>query len=177
MKFKTIFENISKKYDYSSIQFDLFDPIKEMIISEGKKIPENSLYIDENNYGRDSHPHCTILYGIHTKKVKEVRQLMSLIKPFTIVLRDISFFKLDNYDVLKINVESNKLMKINNYLKDSLNHTSTFPIYKPHVTIAYVRKDFVPSMNLSLFNGISTRITQITFCSKDGDQEKIILGV
>jgi len=177
MKFKRIYEKLNQSYDYSSLQIDFSDPIKELVISTGNKIPCHALYTEGEKYGREDEIHCTILYGIHTSKAKDVRQLMSLISPFTITLRDISFFNSDNHNVMKIDIESPKLMQINKFVRDNLEHTDTFPEYHPHCTIAYVIKGTSVPVDPSMFNGMTVKITNVTFSNKNGSHEKITLRI
>ena len=44
-----------------------------------------------------------------------------------------------DYDVLKMNIKSEKLNELNK-LASTLPHTSTYPDYKPHITVAYLTK-------------------------------------
>jgi 2'-5' RNA ligase len=51
-----------------------------------------------------------------------------------------SLFENDEYDVLKFNVISNDLAKLNKLMKGNFEYTSNYPNYIPHLTIAYLKK-------------------------------------
>jgi 2'-5' RNA ligase len=55
-------------------------------------------------------------------------------------LTNVSIFDNDDYDVLKIEVESDALNKLNQAISDNLDCTDTHPTYNPHVTVAYLKK-------------------------------------
>ena len=106
-------------------------------------IKKDELY-DPNNerYGVETEPHITILYGIH-KEVddEQVMAMFSDIKKsdFDLEVNGLDCFFNKDYDVLKMNIKSEKLDELNNLAK-KLPHTSTYPDYKPHITIAYLTK-------------------------------------
>jgi len=61
------------------------------------------------------------------------------LKPIEVNLSGISIFENPEFDVVKFDVNSKLLTKLNTLMKQ-LPHTSTFPEYHPHITIAYVKK-------------------------------------
>lgn len=108
-------------------------------------IKDEDLYVgtekDGDMYGREIEQHVTVLYG--TDLDVEDWYVEELISKFTkpdIKFKSISMFETKNgYDVVKFDIESEKLTKYNKMLK-TLPYTSDFPGYKPHVTVAYVKK-------------------------------------
>lgn len=106
-------------------------------------IKDEDLYIgtekDGDMYGREMEQHITVLYG--TDLDVEDWYIEELISKFTkpdIKFKSISMFETKNgYDVIKFDIESEKLTKYNKMLK-TLPYTSDFPTYKPHCTVAYV---------------------------------------
>ena len=106
-------------------------------------INKDELYDPQNKrYGIETEPHITILYGIH-KEVDDdqVMAMFSDIKKsdFDLEVNGLDCFYSKDYDVLKMNIKSEKLNELNN-LAEKLPHTSTYPDYKPHITIAYLTK-------------------------------------
>lgn len=104
------------------------------------------IYNDETgDYGIETNPHVTVLYGISpTIKHEEVKQfvLENVKDDIQIRLTGISLFEGGDskpYDVVKFTVESEDLVNLNNLLKEHFPYESTFPDYKPHMTIAYVK--------------------------------------
>jgi 2'-5' RNA ligase len=95
--------------------------------------------LDPNQKGLEDESHVTLLYGIHSnavtdEQVKEAARGMA----GPIKLHNASLFQND-FDVLKFEAENPTLHGCNFNLRQ-LPHTSTYPDYKPHATIAYLKK-------------------------------------
>lgn len=111
------------------------------------KIDKKDLYEDPNDdsYGLESNCHVTILYGLH--EVVKDEYIKEIVDKFDfnddIVSNGLSLFKNEKYDVLKFDVvkDNNDLGKCNNELKN-LPNTNTFPVYHPHITLAYLKRGF-----------------------------------
>lgn len=115
---------------------------KESIKKHYPEISEEELYIEnEDDYGFEDEPHVTALYGLHSDKIEDnqIKEICEKYENIDIQLKDISMFNNEKYDVLKFGVESKSLRKMNEELTQ-LPHSSDFPDYKPHVTIAYLKK-------------------------------------
>lgn len=108
-------------------------------------IPEQELYEAGNPiYGRQDHPHCTILFGFHHqpglgeeligKLPVDLRALHQ-----DLVLTGCNFFRSADYDVLKFSLQSPELARLNHWCKSRYAYTSDFPEYLPHATLAYLR--------------------------------------
>jgi len=166
-------EKKNTNYDFSSTQVNLPHALANKIIKWGKvHIPDNELH----ELGREDEIHATVLYGIHDSEPDAVKKLLKSIQPINIKLGKISLFSDDEYDVIKIDVRSPDLHKLNAKLRDSLKYTSSHPIYKPHVTIAYVKKGRGKKYDgLDPFDNNSIKINQIIFSSKDGTKTTISL--
>ena len=130
-------------YSYSSTQVNLKNPVKSEVMEWCKKnIPDRHLYTDEENMGRETTPHITVLYGILTEDSdKIVEVLIDEVPPIEATLGKITIFdNSDDYDVVKIDVKSKDLNRLNKLLSDNIDNENKYPEYKPHVTIAYVKK-------------------------------------
>lgn len=104
-------------------------------------IDENDLYTEEGDtsYGREDEPHVTILYGLHEEiEDKDIEVDIEAIKEPKISFKNISSFNNDKFDVLKFDVDSKDLTKLNKKFKE-YPFTSNFPDYHPHCTIAYLK--------------------------------------
>lgn len=165
---------ISEGYDYSCVMAD-FD-FDKLINWAKKNIPEDCLYYKENKDGYETDPHVTVLYGLHTVDPNDVKELLKNQKPFEIKLGKISIFDTNpDYDVLKIEVESDILRKLNDKLKD-LPYTNSFKSYKPHCTIAYIKKDKCKDLiGNKTFYGKKFKIKELTFSGRDNKKTKISL--
>lgn len=92
--------------------------------------------------GRESEPHVTVRYGLHSTDVAEVLRLMKGVGPIEMKLGRVSVFRGaecgKDFDVLKIDVDSPALVQLHDDL-GNLPHTDTHADYCPHATIAYVK--------------------------------------
>ena len=78
---------------------------------------------------------------MHTEDPEAVRKALGDTKPPLLTFGKVSLFPAKeggDYDVVKIDIEGDGLHALNKQLADSLEHTSTHPVYKPHCTLAYV---------------------------------------
>ena len=108
-------------------------------------IDKKDIYDDESNdYGVENEPHVTVLYGfLPSVKVNDIKKHLNFLSEnikFTITGIGIFPGKGDTpYDVVKFNIKSDDLTKLNKICKKIPNE-ETFPEYNPHMTIAYVKK-------------------------------------
>lgn len=131
-------------YDYQSTQVDLPKEIASDVTALAEKIPDAEISVDPNDptIGREKEPHITVSYGLDPKITKEdLLEALGDQQPIEVTLGKTSVFANDEYDVLKIDVTSSQLAEIHNKIKDSLGLPGqTFDDYKPHITIAYLKK-------------------------------------
>ena len=131
--------NEGKRIEFGCLMLYLDVPIWSKITSVIK--PED-IY-DKEGYGIEKEPHLTILYGFHDEVNSDdvfslFKENMPL-KPINVNIKGISVFENEEFDVVKFDVNSEVLTKLNAIMKQ-LPNTSTFPDYHPHITIAYVKK-------------------------------------
>jgi len=146
---KDILDSISKKdsineekaerIEYGCLMLYLDVPIWNKITSI---IDKNDIY-DVKGYGIETEPHTTILYGFHDDVTPDevfdlYRENMTL-KPIEIGVDGISIFENSEFDVVKFGVKSKILTKLNKIMS-VLSHTTDFPDYHAHITLAYVKK-------------------------------------
>lgn len=119
-------------------------PNNPAIMEYIKNIPDDVIYEDgSEEYGREKTPHITVLYGIVPAAEEKAKNILKNIpKNISATLGKISKFENADspFDVLKIEVNSPHLTKINDVLKRNCENVNEWPDYKPHVTLAYVKK-------------------------------------
>ena len=132
---------------------------------------------DIERYGVETDPHATILYGIH-KNIDddEVIALFSDIKKseFDINVEGLDCFFNKDYDVLKMNIVSDRLRELNK-LATRLPHTSAFPDYKPHLTVAYLKNGRGQSYIDPNFRMKINTIDRIVYSKTNGEKIDIPL--
>ncbi len=57
-----------------------------------------------------------------------------------ITVKNITHFETPDYDVVKFDVESEQMSKLNKLMTDNFDYTNDYPDYHPHMTVAYVKK-------------------------------------
>jgi 2'-5' RNA ligase len=126
-------------YDYGAVMAATWPEGWEDILSS---IDRHDLYCgDDGTYGLETEPHVTVLYGLH-KEVHEdlvCRMCQAFEGPVQAEVTGLSTFDNDDYDVLKLDVESDALRKLNKGFK-GLPYTTEYEDYNPHMTIAYLKK-------------------------------------
>jgi len=159
-------------YDFSSVQCDLPDDISMNIKEWGREtIPDEDIHPEE---GREENTHVTVKYGIHITDPTELRRIFYDQKPFSIVLGKTDIFKTDNYDVVILSVISSDLHRLNKIISDNFEVTDTHPEYRPHVTIAYVKKGLGKKYSgIDTFEGKKITLNSATFSGKDNRQTVI----
>lgn len=142
-------------------------------------ISEEDLYKPgESRYGRETDPHITILYGLH-KEVEE-NDIIEAFKDYnskdtTIEVDKIDIFENEYFDVVKMDVISEFLTNMNKKLS-TLPHTSDFPNYKPHITIAYVNKGCGDKYAQSNYKYTFNDIDKIVYSKPNGEKIEIPLN-
>jgi len=167
-------------YSKSSLQYALPEETAKRILKWSKdNIPDEELYTEEEDKGREDEIHITIFYGIldedsgSTVKVLEDHN----IKSFPVQLSTVTAFQnKPEYDVLKVDIESSELHKIHKLIERYLDTKNDFPEYKPHLTLAYLKKGYADKyIGKKDFQGISVIAESVEFSSKNGTKTNIKL--
>ncbi len=163
-------EMSSGEHFYSSTQFDFPKGIADKIKDYIKEIPGEDLAEE----GREDEIHVTIKYGLHSDDSMRLRDILRGIGPVTITLGCVSVFEHEEQDVLKIDVYGADLFNLNRLISESVANTETWPTYKPHLTLAYLKKGKGKKYaNDDNFDGIKITFDSLTFSPADGDKVNI----
>jgi 2'-5' RNA ligase len=166
-----ITEEKKEKYEYGCAMIYFDSPLTKKLQEE---IDENDLYTEEGDrsFGFEKEPHVTLLYGLHDDVDENdvMRICADEIPP--LVLANASAFENEKFDVLKFDVDSEKLHEINAKLCE-LPHTTDFPDYHPHSTIAYLKpgtaKKYIETMKEQRSE---VKPSQIVYSKADGTKIK-----
>jgi 2'-5' RNA ligase len=134
-------ESQNNKYEYGCVMVDYnFSNWSELLES----IDQDDIYrVEGKNYGLQTRPHLTLLYGIHDGVPDEdiLKCFEGFVEDdFKVEINGVSTFNNPEFDVVKLEiVKTPKLEEINQKLSQ-LPNSNQFPEYKPHITLAYVKK-------------------------------------
>lgn len=174
------FELLQKKhngFDYSSTHFLLPAQVSRAIQAFAASIPQGELSSD----GRESTPHVTVKYGLHTQDGRKVAAAIQGQPTVPATLGAISLFpgamSGKDYDVVKVDVNSPDLHKLNRYLCSKLPHVDTFSEYHPHITIAYVKAgEGAKYVGREVLPGVEMLLDHFIFSNRDREETPITLS-
>lgn len=145
-----------------------------------QSIPDEHLAGD----GKDiDTPHVTVRYGVRGNKLDGLRSYLRKQAPFDATLGKTSIFppseSSDGAAVIKADVHSPELHRMNAEIaKHGDFAPSSFPDYKPHVTVAYVKPEHVSKhVGNTVTEGKKFRISSVHIGDRDGNKEEVPLGV
>ena len=134
---------------------------------------------DLSAWGREYNPHITVKYGFPAWiTIEDIQRAAGLFQPFKVRFGHISLFEQDEFDVVKVEVESQELRRLNRLISFLPNQDSHIE-YNPHLTLAYVlpgegKKYFL--IRNELLN-TEYEVNEISFSDFDDHQTTIRLGV
>jgi len=168
---------LNVKYDFSSVHVNLPGPLCDEIIDWGKKqIKDNDIYVLQKDptFGREDEIHATILYGIHAESPQSTIKILQNQGPIKAKMGRVGIFtNPSNYDVIMIQIESDDLKRLNKLIVDNIPHTNKYGLYKPHVTIAYVKKGKGwKHFGAARWSGTEFECDYAVFSSKNGSKHK-----
>lgn len=169
LNFKNFLIERNSNFSYSCLMFDLpFSFQKRIVDWSNENIKKEDLY-KSKEYGIEEDPHITLLYGLLPKyQKKDIYQYIKNIKPVRIRFGKTSIFKNPQYDVLKLDIISNDIVKLNKDVKDNFEYRTDYPNYKPHCTLAYLKKGKGDKYKNKKFISNSINLKDLIFSHKDG---------
>ena len=107
------------------------------------RVREEDVY-DMPGFGKEDKPHITALFGFISSEVtpEEIEKATKEIagnKKLKVRLTNLSLFEGKKYDVLKFEVTSPDLQKLNAALREKFPYKNEHPDYQPHMTVAYLQ--------------------------------------
>lgn len=132
------------KFSFLMVDFKMPEFIKDL----QKRIPESELYKPENpeagyEYGLETESHVTLAPCLDNDiNVDRLKALLRPLNDYKSIITDISVFENEDFDVLKCSVSSNVMKDTNSLISSEYEIHSEYKQYKPHMTIAYLKKGF-----------------------------------
>jgi 2'-5' RNA ligase len=163
--------------EFASTQVNLSAGAAAVVQDLAKTIPDSVL----GEEGRETQPHITVKYGLESDEaIEQVRELLADEPPIRATLGETSIFPSSEtgsgQDVVKVDVDSPDLARINAKIAAAVPVTDTHPTYKPHVTLAYVQagqgQQFAGNAKVA---GRKLKFNQLVFSTKSGEHIAIPL--
>ena len=182
MNHRPFTDNKKGFYPYSSVQINLPSILAEEIKRWGdENVKDTDIFCppDDMIHGREDELHITLLYGVHSQSYEATKFVLSGQDPFEVRLGRVSIFTTnDNFDVLKIEAISPSLFYYNYLLKTNITNTPSYDVYRPHVTIAYIKKnsDYKNLIGNDFFRDWKWVANTIVFSSTSGEKTPIRLN-
>ena len=164
---------INESHSFSSVQVKIPDTVTELMIQYADEISEDDLSGD----GIETNSHITIKYGIHSSN-PDILALNNIMLPNILhaTMKNTSIFECDEFDVLKVDIDSEDMTKLNHEITDAVENTETHPEYHAHATIAYLKSGTgYKYIDDNRFNGIDLVFNEIEFSGSDDVITKIKL--
>lgn len=125
---------------------------------------------DLHEKGRESWPHVTVLYGLREKPDDLAFGKVSM------TIGKLSSFRGDDFDVLKFDVQGDRLREINVQLRE-LPHESEHKAYRPHVTVAYLKPGRAwKYVGSTMWEGRRVLAERVVYSSGDKKQTALALA-
>ena len=155
------------EHKFSSTQAPLPKDVADEIKAFAERIPDKDLAED----GREDEPHITLKYGLHGWDPKFAQEALAGEGPIKVKFGKVSLFENPDFDVVKVDVDSPDLHRLNEKISESQPNTETFREYKPHATIAYVRKGRgAKYVGDNFLAGKTVTLDSVTFSGRDGER-------
>lgn len=177
------YQKIQKDRDYSSTQFDISDADAD-VVSKLKMMSKKIKDEDLTPEGKEDDFHITVKYGLSTQNPDDVASVVKDFGPVTVILGETSLFyhpteeeeEEVSFEVVKVDVESEDLVKLNNLLKSTLENEDKYPEYHPHITLAYVKDGAGEKyVKMTDVQGMQLTFHELAFSDNKGEKTKVDL--
>lgn len=163
-------EKSGNLYRYGCVMVGLDISNWDSLTSE---IDPNDVYHPEDPAkGVETNPHVTILYGLN--KGVTVEQVKSVFDNFhgdiKVEINGVGIFENEEFDVVKLNViPSESLRTLHDELKKFPN-SDQYPEYKPHITIAFVKKGMGKKYANPNYKYTIKKIGKVKYSTPEGEK-------
>lgn len=143
-------------------------------------VNEKDLYTKDNDFGYETSPHTTIIYGLHDDEIDRqelYEKIEDVIRPVNVAIKEISFFECDDYDVVKFDVPKTETLKRYRKIFMKLPNTQTYSSYEPHMTIAYVKKEKGKKYEQILKEPFKVKFNRAVYSPPDGNKKYFDLKI
>lgn len=166
----------SDKFEYGCVMVFL-DVNQEDWDRLESMIDKDDLYLGKNGdrgYGFETEPHVTVLYGLHGDiPLEDIEAIIKKLKRPEIKMQKVASFNNPEFGVLKFDVESADLHNENSKFT-KLPHTTSYPDYHPHATIAYIKSEKIDEYvdKFKDIEPIEVIVTKVVYSMVDGTKKE-----
>lgn len=160
-------------YSYCSTQFNITDGLVRARLKR-----QQAFLVPSDVVKMETVPHITVRYGLHPQNDLPER-VFPLLEGGSVHVRigKLTVFSLPDKDVLVYLIDGPGLHNLNRRLA-LLPHTQTFPVYVPHMTVAYL----LPGTGAKYLDmpygasGIELLLSKLSVSDLDGTQEELTVN-
>ena len=162
----------SNSYDFGCAMIEV--PFLDWGQITGMIEPDDVYEVEgDRSYGVQDNPHVTILYGLHAgvspEDIKEV--IGRFAGELKVRVDGIGIFENEEFDVVKMNVVPDGGLQELHDMMSELPNSNEYPEYKPHITIAYVKKGLGKKYEDASFKREVGGIREICYSMPGGEKE------
>ncbi len=162
-EFKTHWEGGKPKFDSSTVMVVLSPEDADAVREIAEKIDPKDLHPK----GKEKSPHLTVKFGLQQDAPGELPEKLK--GKAKAKVGKMSVFEGEDKDVLKLDVDSEDLNRLNAEVCKLCPHTDSHPEYHPHITVAYLRKGAGKKYaGHSSMTGRHLEFSRFSFSGKDG---------
>ena len=140
------------------------------------QIAPEDVYDDEPGHSLELESHVTACYGFSETKPQDVIPKLDLV-PTRYKIKGLSLFENEKFDVLKFDIQSAGLNKLNKQCMDNFDITTSYPDYHAHLTVAYVRPGTGKKYTKIKSPIIGASFTSSKFIFSNPNSEKVWVNV
>lgn len=161
-------------FSYGCVMIRLPQHLDAEIRGYAAVVPDTLLVKTEDaGSGIPDEIHVTVKYGLLTTDANEVADAIVGTEPIIVTLGRVGIFHNEKNAVLKIAVESRGLRALHNRVCSQIEHVNTYGDYRPHVTLAYLKKReddpyYYRVFYSDEFEGRQFEVSRVVFSSVDG---------
>lgn len=124
-------------YRHSVVMVDMDQKIRNLMTGWARRTidPADLVQVD----GFETKAHVTVLYGIREKTPVMTTKVCKRQAPVDGVIGRLDVFENGKEDVLIARISSSSIERLRSCIRAGVPHQTTFPDYKPHMTIAYLK--------------------------------------
>lgn len=173
---KSLLANLSedyKKLNESTYSYNCLmvkTPLKEWDKITSVIKEEDVYQTEDGNHGIEDDPHITVLYGLHSEiGVDKIKEMVHDVSEIEFKLTGLTLFENKEFDVLKFDIDSDSLSELNERMT-SLPHTTDYPEYHPHMTVAYLKSGMGKKYVKEFKNPVVCKTNEFYYSTTEGEK-------